>query len=87
MAQPRQQASGICQLAIVGVCLTDWDVHIPMTLKSDEIGDQTPLLISCNDISHMGLEISMRKGEVRLADYDLEKLEVARNEQSGLLMI
>ena len=36
----------------VGVCLTDWDVHIPMTLKSDEIGDRTPLLISCNDLSH-----------------------------------
>ena len=29
----------------------------------------------------------MRSGEVRLADYDMEKLEVARNEQSGLLMI
>ena len=54
----------------VGVSLTNWEVHIPMTLKSDEVGERTPLLLSCHDISHMGLDISMRDGTVRLADYD-----------------
>ena len=58
-----------------------------MTLKSDEVGERTPLLLSCHDISHMGLDISMRDGTVRLADYDHEPLEVARNINSGLLMM
>ena len=50
----------------VGVKLADWNVDIPMTLKSDEIGDRTPLLVSCGDISHMGLDISLRHGTVQL---------------------
>ena len=71
----------------VGVKLADWNVDIPMTLKSDEIGDRTPLLVSCGDISHMGLDISLRHGTVRLVDYDGEKLEMAKNALSGLSLI
>ena len=58
-----------------------------MTLKSGEVGDRTPLPLSCHDISHMGLDIAMRRETVRLADYDDETLEVARNAKSGLLMV
>ena len=58
-----------------------------MTLKSDGVGDRTPLLLSCHDISHMGLDSSTRSGTVRLADYDSELLEVARRSKSGLLMV
>jgi hypothetical protein len=68
--------------------IKDADFTIPGTLDSNEVPNSAmPMLLSQNAQAPLGMIKDMRKGTIRLADYDLREIEVVRHKNTGLFMI